>query len=84
MCEYFLILFTKSITHLIDIKAIPTNTALTASLRPAYSNACGSISYSVRKAITPPTVKKKEKKYQLSEYFQLIERNGFYIVITVT
>lgn len=41
--------------HLIDIKAMPTNTALTASLRPAYSNANGSISYNVRKAITPPT-----------------------------
>ena len=57
----FLNPFSKSITHLIDIKAIPTNTALTASLRPAYSNACGSISYSVRKAITPPTVKKRRK-----------------------
>jgi hypothetical protein len=60
--------FTKSITHLIDIKAIPTNTALTASLRPAYSNASGSISYNVRKAMTPPTVRKKGKKNQLSEY----------------
>lgn len=58
----FLNPFSKSITHLIDIKAIPTNTALTASLRPAYSNACGSISYSVRKAITPPTIKKKKRK----------------------
>lgn len=45
-----------SVTHLMDIKAMPTNTAFTASLRPAYSIANGSISYSVRNAITPPTV----------------------------
>jgi len=53
-----LIPYAKSMTNLIDIKAMPTNTALTASLRPAYSNANGSISYNVRKAITPPTEKK--------------------------
>jgi hypothetical protein len=62
---HILVPYAKSMTHLIDIKAMPTNTALTASLRPAYSNANGSISYNVRKAITPPTAKKN----QWSEYF---------------
>jgi predicted ATP-grasp superfamily ATP-dependent carboligase len=53
-----LIVLHRELTYLIDINAMPTNTAFTASLRPAYSIANGSISYNVRKAITPPTVQK--------------------------
>jgi hypothetical protein len=54
----FICIVYHGLTYLIDIKAMPTNTAFTASLRPAYSIANGSISYNVRNAITPPTVSK--------------------------
>lgn len=46
-----------------DMTAIPTNVAATAVRWPAYSNESGSISWSVRKAMIPPTAMGDAKEH---------------------
>jgi hypothetical protein len=54
--EFYKLAKDLMICYLADMKAIPQKTALTDFFCPAYSKANGSISWRVKKAITPPTV----------------------------
>jgi len=45
-----------------DITAIPTKAEVTAVLWPAYSKASGSISWSVRNAMMPPTAHHRQNQ----------------------